>query len=57
MAFKDLRNLNLISYDDGLIDDGEFFSFQPGQFDFGGSSLRRAAFVFVLKLKVSNDLE
>ena len=25
MAFKDLRNLRLISYDDGLMDDGEFF--------------------------------
>ena len=24
MAFKDLRNLSLIGYDDGLIDDGEF---------------------------------
>ena len=24
MAFKELRNLHLISYDDGLIDDGEF---------------------------------
>ena len=24
MAFTDLRNLHLISYDDGLIDDGEF---------------------------------
>ena len=23
MAFKDLRNLHVISYDDGLIDDGE----------------------------------
>ena len=25
MAFKDLRNLRPISYDDGLMDDGEFF--------------------------------
>ena len=25
MTLKDLRNLHLISYDDGLIDDGEFF--------------------------------
>ena len=24
MAFKDLRDLHVISYDDGLIDDGEF---------------------------------
>ena len=33
------------------------FSLQPGLFDFGDSSLRRAAFVFVLKLKSSNDVE
>ena len=32
------------------------FSLRPGLLDFGGSSLRRAAFVFVLKLKVHNDL-
>ena len=53
MAFKDLRNLRLTSYDEGLMDEGEFL------FDFGGSSLRRAALVFVsgLKLKVKNDLE
>ena len=24
MAFKDVRNFHFISYDDGLIDDGEF---------------------------------
>ena len=27
MAFKDLGNLHLISYDDGLIEDGEFIVF------------------------------
>ena len=30
MAFKELRNLHLISYDDGLIDDGEFIVLYDG---------------------------
>ena len=56
MAFKDLCNLRLISYDDGLIDDGKFIVLYDlhhsilETFD----SLRRAAFVFVFKLKVFN---
>ena len=59
IAFKDLRNLHLISYGDGLIDNGKFI----GLFSmtcivpFWRLSLRHAAFVFVLKLKVTTDLE
>ena len=45
MAFKDLRNLHLISYDDGLIDDSEFIVLYDGLvlFDSGG-------FLFVAQL-------
>ena len=47
MAFKDLRNLHLISYDDGLIDDSEFIVLYDGPvlFDSGG-------FLFVAQLLV-----
>jgi len=59
MAFKDLRNLHLISYDDGLIDDGEFIVLYDLDYSILEvfDSLRRAAFVFVLKLKVYTNLE
>ena len=45
MAFKDLRDLHVISYDDGLIDDGEFIVLllRPVLFDSGG-------FLFVAQL-------
>ena len=55
MAFKHLRNLYLISYDNGVIDDGEFFLY-----DLDYSILEAVLFVmelFFLKLKVNNDLE
>ena len=46
MAFKDLRNLHLISYDDGLIDNGKFIVlFNMTCVPFWRHSLRRAAFV------------
>ena len=50
MAFKDPRNLHLISYDDGLIDDGEFIVF----YNLYYSILE--AFSSLL-LKVNTDLE
>ena len=55
MAFKHLRNLYLISYDNGVIDDGEFFLY-----DLDYSILEAVLFLmelFFLKLKVNNDLE
>ena len=55
MAFKHLCNLYLISYDNGVIDDGEFFLY-----DLDYSILEAVLFVmelFFLKLKVNNDLE
>ena len=55
MAFKHLRNVYLISYDNGVIDDGEFFLY-----DLDYSILEAVLFVmelFFLKLKVNNDLE
>ena len=47
MAFKELRNLHLISYADGLIDDSEFIVLYDGPvlFDSGG-------FLFVAQLLV-----
>ena len=47
MAFKELRNLHLISCDDGLIDDREFIVLYDGPvlFDSGG-------FLFVAHLLV-----
>ena len=47
MAFKDLRNLHLISYDDCLIDDGEFVVLTTWIIRFWRLSFRRAAF-FIL---------
>ena len=51
-AFKDLRNLRLISYDDG-----EFFLFLDYLILEAVLFVARLSFVFVLKLKVNNDLE
>ena len=54
MAFKDLGNLHLISYDDGLIDDGEFIVFTTKIIRFW----RLYIFLFVMQLlfvlKLSN---
>ena len=46
MAFKDLCNLHLISYDDGLIDDDEFIVLYDLDYSIleAFDSLRRAAF-------------
>ena len=59
MAFKDLCNLRLISYDDGLIDDGEFIVLYNHHHSIleAFDSLRRAALVFVFKLKVYTHLK
>ena len=59
MAFKDLCNLRLISYDDGLIDDGGFIVLYDLHHSIleAFDSLRRAAFVFVFKLKVYTHLK
>ena len=53
MAFKGLSNLHLTSYDDGLIDDGEFIVYTTRiirLFEAIYISIRHTAFVFVLKL-------
>ena len=59
MAFNYLCNLRLISYDDGLIDDGEFIVLSDLDHSIleAFDSLRRAAFVFVFKLKVYTHLK
>ena len=59
MAFNYLCNLRLISYDDGFIDDGEFIVLYDLDHSIleGFDSLRRAAFVFVFKLKVYTHLK
>ena len=59
MAFKDLCNLRLISYDDGLIDDGKFIVLYDLHHSIleAFDSLRRVAFVFVFKLKVYTHLK
>ena len=53
MAFKDLRNLHLIS----LMTMANLLFFTTWIIRLWRLSLRRTAFVFVLKLKVSTDLE
>ena len=49
MAFKDLRNLHLISYDNGLIDSGKFIVLYDLLWRL---SLRRAAFFFCFEVKI-----
>ena len=58
MTFKDLSNLHLISYDDSLIDDGEFIVLSDLYYSIlkAFSSSRSFCF-FVLKFKVNTDLE
>ena len=58
MAFKDLRNLHLISYDDDLIDDGKFIVLYDLDYlileDF--SSSRSFCFCFEVKsVPISNS--
>ena len=57
MTFKDLRNLHLISYDDGLIDDGKFIVL----YDLGYSILEAfsssRSFCFCFEVKSFPDLE
>ena len=54
---RTLSCYSLISYDDGLIDDGEFFLFLDYSILEAVLFVRQLSFVFVLKLKVNNDLE
>ena len=46
MAFKDLSNLHLISYEDGLIDDGEFIVLSDLYYSKAFSSSRTFCFCF-----------
>ena len=59
MAFTDLCNLHLISYDDCLIDDGEFTVLYDLDYSIleAFSSSRSFFTVFVLMFKVYTDLE
>ena len=57
MAFQDLRNLHLISYEDCLIDDGEFIVLYDLYYSILEAFSSSRSFVFVLKLKVNTNLK
>ena len=58
-AFKDVRNLHFIRYDDGLIDDGEFIVLYDLDYLIveAFSSSRSFCFCFEMKLNLYTDLE
>ena len=51
MAFKGFRNLNLISYNDGLIDDGEFIFFYDLYYSILEASSSSRSFCFGFQVK------
>ena len=54
MAFKDLRNLHLASYDDGLIDDGEFIVLYDLYYSILESFSSSRSFCFCFEVKSKN---
>ena len=51
MAFKDLLNLHLISYHDGLIDDGEFVVLYDSYYSFLEPFSLSRTFCFCFEIK------
>ena len=54
MAFKDLRNLHVISYDDGLINDGEFIVLYDLYYSIQEAFSSSRSFCFCFEVKSKN---